>query len=246
MKTGSKDKASLDWKWAEKWGTPAHKCGRSMAVSVDWLIPRIPNPRWISRFYESRRPTCQLALACWSSLSAGWKGISRHRAFQKGVSLLRAKSRDEAGTESTAGWPDRRGSADSFCDLIANFYSLKTKFLLEGWHQVIGWAAIGCLLEWASLLNWEKGGFLVIIQGAFGKVTKGLSQFWRWPWFWALLLRPWCEASHLWPWVGLNTALLCELRRLGRRGQHRISVGTGLVHVTLLQTLLTLREHLSI
>ena len=31
-------------------------------------------------------------------------------------------------------------------------------------------------------------------------VTKGLSQFQRWPWFWAPLLWPWCKASHLWPW----------------------------------------------
>ena len=126
-------KASSDWKWAEKWGTPPHKCERSMAVSVGWLIPQIPNPRWIPRSSESRRRTCQLALACWSSLSAGWRRISRHRAFQKGVSSLRAKSRDKAGTASTAGWPsDRRGSIDSFCDLIANFYSLKTKKIPAG------------------------------------------------------------------------------------------------------------------
>ena len=44
---------------------------------------------------------------------------------------------------------------------------------------MIGYGAIGCLPEWASLLNWEKGGLLVIIQGAFGKATKGLSQFQR-------------------------------------------------------------------
>ena len=29
-----------------------------------------------------------------------WKRISRHRAFQKGVSLLRTKSRDNVGTVS--------------------------------------------------------------------------------------------------------------------------------------------------
>ena len=31
-------------------------------------------------------------------------------------------------------------------------------------------------------------------------LTKGLSQFQRWPWFWAPLLWPWCKTSHLWPW----------------------------------------------
>ena len=62
---------------------------------------------------------------CWSSLSTGWKRISRHRAFQKGMSLLRTKSWDNMGTASTAGWPpDRPGRIDSFCGLIANVYSL--------------------------------------------------------------------------------------------------------------------------
>ena len=63
-----------------------------------------------------------------------WKRISRHRAFQKEVSLLRKKSRDNEGTPSAAGRPpDRPGRVDSFRGLVANFYSLKTKFLLEGW-----------------------------------------------------------------------------------------------------------------
>ena len=45
----------------------------------------------------------------------GWKIISRHRAFQKGVSLLRTKSRDKVGAVSTAGrLPDRPGRVNSF------------------------------------------------------------------------------------------------------------------------------------
>ena len=45
-----------------------------------------------------------------------WKRISRHRAFQKGVSfLLRTKSRDKVGTVSAAGQPaDRLGKVNSF------------------------------------------------------------------------------------------------------------------------------------
>ena len=35
---------------------------------------------------------------------------------------------------------------------------------------MIGWAIIGCSLEWASLPNWESGGLLVMI-------TDG---FWQW------------------------------------------------------------------
>ena len=36
-----------------------------------------------------------------------------------------------------------------------------------------GWGTIGCLLEWASLPNWESGSLLVIIMGAFGNSYKG-------------------------------------------------------------------------
>ena len=63
----------------------------------------------------------------------GWKRISRHRAFQKGVSLLKTKGRDKAGTASATGpHLHRPGDADSFHGLIANFYSLKAKLLLDG------------------------------------------------------------------------------------------------------------------
>ena len=44
---------------------------------------------------------------------ASWKRISRHRVFQKGASLLRAKSGDNMGTLSTAGRPpDRPGRVE--------------------------------------------------------------------------------------------------------------------------------------
>lgn len=33
---------------------------------------------------------------------------------------------------------------------------------------MIGWGAIGYLLELASLPNWESGSLLVMIRGAFG------------------------------------------------------------------------------
>ena len=37
---------------------------------------------------------------CHGSPNTGWKIISRYRAFQNGVSLLRTKSRDKVGTAS--------------------------------------------------------------------------------------------------------------------------------------------------
>ena len=42
------------------------------------------------------------------------------------MSLLRARSRDNEGVASAAGCtPDRPGRVDSFCGLVANFYSLE-------------------------------------------------------------------------------------------------------------------------
>ena len=72
-------------------------------------------------------------IKCHGSLSAGWKRISRHRPFQKGVSFLKTKGRDKAGSASAMGpHLHRPGDADSFHELIANFYSLKAKLLLDG------------------------------------------------------------------------------------------------------------------
>ena len=63
----------------------------------------------------------------------GWKRISRHTAFQQGASILRTKSRDKVGTESTVGEPpDRPERVDGFCGLIANFNSLKPKKMPAG------------------------------------------------------------------------------------------------------------------
>ena len=50
---------------------------------------------------------------CQGSPSVGWKRISRHTVFQKGVSLLRAGSRDNEGAANASGWlPDRPGRAN--------------------------------------------------------------------------------------------------------------------------------------
>ena len=54
--------------------------------------------------------------------NVGWKRSSRHRSFQKGVSLLRTKSRDHVGTASAVGWPpDRPGRISAFWVLIECF-----------------------------------------------------------------------------------------------------------------------------
>ena len=57
--------------------------------------------------------------------------------------LLRIKSRDNVGTVSVAGQPlDRPGRVDSFHELIANFYSLKTKKMPAGRLASGDW--LGC------------------------------------------------------------------------------------------------------
>ena len=62
----------------------------------------------------------------------GWKRISRHRAFQKGVGL-RTKRRDNEGTANEASRPpDKPGRVDSFHGLRVHFYSLKTKKIPAG------------------------------------------------------------------------------------------------------------------
>ena len=47
---------------------------------------------------------------CHSSMITGWERIFRHRAFSKGVSLLRARGKDKEGAVSTV--PDRPGRAE--------------------------------------------------------------------------------------------------------------------------------------
>ena len=55
------------------------------------------------------------------------------RAFQKGVRLLRKKSRDKVDRVSTAGQPpDRPGRVDGDREFIANFYILKKKKIPAG------------------------------------------------------------------------------------------------------------------
>ena len=59
------------------------------------------------------------------------------------MSLLRTKSRDKVGTESTVGEPpDRPERVDGFCGLIANFNSLKPKKMPAGRLVLGDW--LGC------------------------------------------------------------------------------------------------------
>lgn len=53
--------------------------------------------------------------------------------FQKGASLLRARSKDNEGAANAiAQPPDGPGRVDTFHGLVANVYSLKTKEILAG------------------------------------------------------------------------------------------------------------------
>ena len=73
----------------------------------------------------------------------GWKNISRHKAFQKEVSLLRTNSRDDEGSIRAVGkLHDRSGRVNAFHGLVANVYSLKTKKIPAGRLPLGDW--LGC------------------------------------------------------------------------------------------------------
>ena len=114
-------------------------------------------------------PTDQ-EVVTWGNQNTGWKRISRYRSFQKGVSLLRAGSRDKEGTANSVGQsPDRPGKVESFHGLLANFYSLQVE------QYVIGLVATGWLLGWAFLPKLRSGSPLVMIRGALCNSYKGIQ-----------------------------------------------------------------------
>ena len=60
---------------------------------------------------------------------------------------------------------------EHFCELIANFYSLKTKKIPAGRLALGDWSRCSRVFtEWASLLNQESGSLL--IQGLLATVIK--------------------------------------------------------------------------
>ena len=137
---------------------------------------------------------------CHGNPSTGWKRISRHRAFQKGVSLLRTTSRHNVDTASAEGRPPDRPERVSFCGLISNFYSLRDKKNSSwtfGHRWLVGalsgdyWSGCLCLIGSQEACQWW--------QELLATVAKGLGQLRRCPWSWARLLWPWCKVLHLWP-----------------------------------------------
>ena len=63
-----------------------------------------------------------------------------NRAFQKGVSLLRTKSRDKVGVmRSRLTMPGRPGRVNSFHEFLADFYSLKAKKISAGRAALGDW-----------------------------------------------------------------------------------------------------------
>ena len=119
----------------------------------------------------------QTDLTCWGSPSAGWRRISRHRAFQKGVSLLRTRNRDKVGTASAVptSWPGRVNNCHG---LTANFYSLKTKKIPARRLALDDWlGGYRVLLEWPSSPNWESGSLLVIIKDFWQQLQRGSVSF---------------------------------------------------------------------
>ena len=83
-----------------------------------------PQSQWLTRTLIFL--ACKLVAV--EAVNMGWKRISRHRAFQKGVSLLRTKSSDNVSTASAVGQTsDRPGRVNGSHGLVANCYALKTE-----------------------------------------------------------------------------------------------------------------------
>ena len=114
-----------------------------------------------------------------------WKRISRHRAFQKRVNLLRAKTIGKIMWALWAQWagrpPDRPGKVDSFHELIANFITSRQKKKKKnpaGRLALGDWGAIrGLLLEWASLTSLEFGSLLLMNRGFWQWLQRGSITF---------------------------------------------------------------------
>ena len=75
----------------------SHKVYRLLRKTIKQIIRQ-------TVFYTSINTTSK---GCWGSLNMDWKRISRHRALQKGVNLLRTESRCNLGTASTLGLTDQ-------------------------------------------------------------------------------------------------------------------------------------------
>lgn len=92
------------------YSAPPSRCSDLILSLEDWL-PALCTPHSSQGRPGASGPSAPTgslppklpSLHCSSSLSAGWKRISRHRAFQKGVSLLKTKSRERVGPASAAG-----------------------------------------------------------------------------------------------------------------------------------------------
>ena len=108
-----------------------------LLLQVSLLLENVNSAQWWKSLplgnAELQVQHLQIGCEVLRQLSAGWKTISRHRAFQNGGSLLRIKSRDNVGIASAVGQPpDKPGRGDSFCGLVVNFYSLKAKKIPAG------------------------------------------------------------------------------------------------------------------
>ena len=92
------------------------------------------------------------------------------------------------GTASAVGQPpDRPGRVDHLCELIVNFYSLKTKEVPAGRVVLGDWfeccrvsTGVGIFASFGArkLAGDDQGG-----RELLATVTKGLSQLQKWPWF---------------------------------------------------------------
>ena len=106
---------------------------------------------------------------CHGNLIAGWKRISRHRAFLKGVSLLRTRSKDKEGAVSTVPRPpDSQGRAEG-----TQIQETRDRFL--AWENALEkeMTTHSSVLAWEMPWIEEPGGLESI---GTQKIQTGLSE----------------------------------------------------------------------
>ena len=137
------------------------------------------------------------------SLSTGWKRISRHRVFQKRVSLWKTKSRDNAYLSGeqclsfrATSWKTRKRWYFSW--VRSQFWYPQDKEN-SCWRSGIRWLVrVGTFTSYGvSKLSGVRGTLGSGYNGAQSvpEMTLVLAPH-QWPWY---------KVLHLWPWYGLHS-----------------------------------------
>ena len=136
------------------------------------------------------------------------------------MNLLRTKSRDKVGTAGAASRQllTGQGRVNSFCGLIANFHSPKTKKIPAG-RLALG-DCLGCCWVLPEVGIFVSLGVKKLVRDyqsdCRGNSYKGAQSASEMSWFWAPLLWPWAQDSAE-PFIVFLAVISGPRRRYERR-----------------------------